>query len=77
MRCNHCQRSAEPDTRFCEFHLIEHRKTKGKEWAELLQLRKARGYNDPQRYSTDWGTKTALGIYEVITRLYRERGERA
>ena len=39
----------------------------GKAWADVLMLKKSPDHHD--RYLTTWGDKTALGVYEVVTRL--------
>lgn len=44
----------------------------GTELAEILQLKIASGGNIPPRYSTTWGTKTAIGLYETISRILKE-----
>jgi hypothetical protein len=42
--------------------------------AEWLNLKALKDYN-PSRYNTRWGTKTALGLYESITRIIEEGGK--
>lgn len=42
----------------------------GKQWADILMLKKSPEHND--RYLTSWGDKTALGIYLTIKRLVEE-----
>lgn len=42
----------------------------GEAWAQILMLKRSREFKD--RYLTTWGDKTALGIYETITRLVNE-----
>lgn len=52
----------------------EQKKIIGEEWVNILMLRKSpdRGDRINPRYQTAWGSKTAIGIYEVITRLKEE-----
>ncbi len=35
--------------------------------AEVLRIKKARGEKD--RFDTEWGTKTALGLYRTVARI--------
>jgi len=44
----------------------------GNNIADILLLKEDRGYN-PKRYKTSWGNKSALGIYEVVNRLFEEK----
>ena len=48
----------------------EQQAAKGKEIAELLQLKKCRDY--PDRYDTNGGNKTDIGLYLTIKRLMEE-----
>jgi hypothetical protein len=41
---------------------------KGKQIAEILQLKPIKGYNPP-RYNTTHGTKTALGLYRTLKHI--------
>lgn len=79
MKCEYCIKTAEHGTRFCAFHLLEHKVNKGKEWARVLGIPKDKRYNaehpNDTRYMTDWGNKTHIGIYEMIKRLVKEKGE--
>ena len=43
---------------------------KGEEWAKILMLKRSKEH--PDRYDTEWGDKTALGIYYTICRLVLE-----
>ena len=45
---------------------------RGQLLADTLQLRKSQA--EPGRYCTDWGTKTALGLYRTVKRII-EQGE--
>ena len=42
----------------------------GEEIAKLFKLRKSQEHKD--RYLTEWGTKTAIGVFEVVRRIGRE-----
>ena len=48
----------------------EQKSKQGKQWADILMLKRSREYND--RYLTSWGDKTALGVYLTIKRLVEE-----
>jgi hypothetical protein len=50
---------------------IEQKTKFGEDWAIILNIQKIYGYN-PNRYSTTWGTKTSLGIFEIINLLVEE-----
>ena len=39
----------------------------GKRWANALGLKEKKGF-----YITDWGKKTAIGIYEMVKALAKE-----
>jgi hypothetical protein len=53
--------------------VTDYQKTKiGEKIAEVLELKPIKKYN-PVRYSTQWGTKTALGIYLVTNRIIKEK----
>jgi hypothetical protein len=45
-------------------------KRRGELMASMLRLRKLPGYSEP-RYNTEWGTKTALGLYRVMDRIVK------
>lgn len=51
---------------------IEEKEKRGKLIIEVLKVKKVAGI--PGRFQTTWGAKTALGIYEVMTRII-EKGE--
>lgn len=81
-KCQHCINRVVKDSRFCYVHLVEHKAHKGREWAEILNLRTDTIHNrgkTPEdkdfRYKTTWGNKTALGVYLMIVRFNEERGE--
>ena len=43
---------------------------RGELLAEVLRLRKRKGATDREpRYQTDWGSKTALGLYRTVERI--------
>ena len=41
----------------------------GKQLAEVFRLKRSKEF--PDRYETDWGTKTALGVYLVAERIVK------
>ena len=43
----------------------------GHKLAEMLNLKALNQYQ-PVRYNTEWGTKTALGLYESVNRIIQE-----
>lgn len=45
----------------------------GRRLARVLKLRRSKGTGE--RYDTEWGTKTPLGVYLTIRRLMQEGGE--
>lgn len=51
---------------------IEEKEKRGKLIIEVFMLKRAS--NNPVRFRTMWGDKTALGVYETMSRLI-ERGE--
>lgn len=82
MKCQHCKNEVAfsgqiGEKRFCDFHLEEHRHIKGIEWANILELKPDREHNATKlkkghrdfRYKTQWGNKTALGIFNTILML--------
>jgi hypothetical protein len=38
--------------------------------ARILKLKHSREY--PDRYNTEWGTKTALGLFRIMARLVED-----
>ena len=49
----------------------------GEKIGEVLGLKKHFAYaedNEKTRYSTTWGSKTNLGLYETVNRIIQERG---
>lgn len=45
----------------------------GQRLAEILNLRRSREHKD--RWTTEWGTKTAIGIFATVKRLVNEIDE--
>lgn len=56
--------------RHTRFYTEKQKERQGEEIAQLLMLRKSKEYKD--RYLTSWGTKTAIGVFEVVRRIGRE-----
>ncbi len=56
----------------CNYSL-EEKDLIGKKIAELFMLRKDR--ENPGRFKTYWGNKTAVGIFETVKRLGEEMEE--
>jgi len=52
------------------YYSIEDQNKIGKALAEMLKLRKDKSHKD--RYSTTWGSKTCIGIFNTIARLGQE-----
>jgi hypothetical protein len=44
----------------------------GNNLADILLLKVDKGYN-PERYITNWGNKTSLGIYETVKRILEDK----
>lgn len=56
--------------RHTRFYTEEQKARQGVEIATLFKLRRSQEHKD--RYLTSWGTKTAIGVFEVIRRIGRE-----
>lgn len=49
----------------------EQKEYRGNYLAEVFNLKRDKEYKD--RYITDWGTKSAIGIYEAAKRIIESR----